>query len=132
MRGDFSFTYPEFAERSYIQLGRAILGYVLGGSMYAVVRAGGKQYRVEQGALVTVDRIPGDPGSTITLDDVLMLADGEEITPAPQGATVTAEIVDQGKGEKIKVLRYKNKVRYRKLTGHRSKQTTLRITRIEG
>lgn len=93
------------------------------------MRSGGKQYRVEEGALLTVASLAGEPGSAVTLDDVLMVADGETVRPA--GATVTAEIVAHGKGEKIRVFRYKNKTRSRKLTGSRAKTTTLRIKSIE-
>lgn len=98
--------------------------------MFAVVRSGGKQYRVEEGALLTVDSIAGDQGSMIDLD-VLMAADND--VPLAKGATkVTAEIVSHGKGEKIIVFRYKNKTRSRKRTGSRAHQTTLRITKITG
>jgi len=93
------------------------------------VRSGGKQYRVEEGALLTVASLAGEPGSAVTLDDVLMVADGETVRSA--GATVKAEIVAHGKGEKIRVFRYKNKTRSRKLTGSRAKTTTLRIKSIE-
>ncbi len=93
------------------------------------MRSGGKQYRVEEGALLTVASLPGEPGSAVTLDDVLMVADGEEVRPA--GAKVQAEIVAHGKGEKIRVFRYKNKTRSRKLTGSRASTTTLRIKSIE-
>ncbi len=97
--------------------------------MQAVVRSGGKQYRVEEGAVVTVDRLEGEPGSTVTLADVLLIADGETLT-AGKG-TVTAEIVGHEKGDKIKVLKYKSKVRYRKLSGQRQLATRLKITKIE-
>lgn len=102
--------------------------------MYAVVRAGGKQYRVEAGSVLTVDRIEAEPGSTVTLDDVLLVADGDKVTsgaPLVKGAKVTAEVVGESKGEKIRVFRYKSKVRYRKLTGARARQTRLRITDIK-
>ncbi|MDE3101706.1 MAG: 50S ribosomal protein L21 [Chloroflexota bacterium] len=96
--------------------------------MQAVVRTGGKQYRVEEGALVTVDRLAGEPGSSVTLGDVLLLADGDRLG---RKGTVTAEIVGHEKGDKVKVLKYKNKVRYRKLSGQRQLGTKLRITKIE-
>ena len=102
--------------------------------MYAVVRAGGKQYRVEEGSVLTVDRLQAEPGSTVTLEDVLLVADGDRLIPgAPlvPGARVMAEVVAQTKGEKIRVLKYKNKVRYRKVSGSRPLQTRLRITKIE-
>ena len=98
--------------------------------MYAVVRSGGKQYRVEEGAILTVASLAGEPGKQVTFGDVLMVADGD-VVKAAEGATVTGEIVSHGKGEKIVVFRYKNKTRSRKKTGQRTKNTTVRITKIE-
>jgi large subunit ribosomal protein L21 len=102
--------------------------------MYAIVRSGGKQYRVEEGALVSVDTVAGKVGDTVTLGDILVIADGDDVKagqPALDGAKVTAEIVAHGKGPKIHVLRYKNKTRQRRSRGHRQSETTLRITKIE-
>src|SRR5688500_17155873 len=98
--------------------------------LFAVVRSGGKQYRVEEGALITVPSVEGEPGSTVTLDEVLMLSDNDEVRETGS-ASVTAEIVAHGKGEKIKVFRYKNKTRERKTMGSPAKSTPLRITKIE-
>jgi large subunit ribosomal protein L21 len=102
--------------------------------MYAIVRSGGKQYRVEEGALVSVDTVAGKVGDTVTLGDILVIADGDDVKagqPALDGAKVTAEIVAHGKGPKIQVLRYKNKTRQRRARGHRQSETTNRITKIE-
>ena len=102
--------------------------------MYAIVRSGGKQYRVEEGALVSVDAVAGKVGDTVTLGDILVIADGDDVKagqPALDGAKVTAEIVAHGKGPKIQVLRYKNKTRQRRARGHRQSETTIRITKIE-
>ena len=102
--------------------------------MYAIVRSGGKQYRVEEGALVSVDTVAGKVGDTVTLGEILVIADGDDVKagqPALDGAKVTAEIVAHGKGPKIQVLRYKNKTRQRRARGHRQSETTLRITKIE-
>ena len=102
--------------------------------MYAIVRSGGKQYRVEEGALVSVDSLAGKVGETVTLGDILVIADGDDVKagqPALDGAKVTAEIVAHGKGPKIQVLRYKNKTRQRRARGHRQSETTIRITKIE-
>ena len=96
--------------------------------MHAIVRVAGKQYRVEEGQTVTAPRLQGEPGSTVTLDDVLLLADGD--TLGTKG-TVTAEIVGHDKGDKIKVFKYKNKTRYRKLSGQRQLGTRIKITKIE-
>ncbi len=96
--------------------------------MQAVVRTGGKQFRVEEGATLTVPRLEGEPGNTVALSDVLFVADGDRIASS---GTVTAEIVAHEKGDKIKVLKYKNKTRYRKLSGHRSLGTKIKNTGIE-
>jgi len=102
--------------------------------MYAIVRSGGKQYRVEEGALISVDTVAGSVGETVTLGEILLVADGDDVKaglPALGGAKVTAEIVAHGKGPKVRVLRYKNKTRQRRARGHRQSETTLRITKIE-
>lgn len=96
--------------------------------MQAVVRVAGKQYRVEEGAIVSAPRLAGEPGSTLTLSDVLLVADGDSLKTK---GTVTAEIVGHDKGDKIKVFKYKNKTRYRKLSGQRQLSTRLKITKIE-
>ena len=103
--------------------------------MYAVVRSGGKQYRVEEGSQVTVDKLAGNAGDTVTLGEILFVADSEAIKAGPaalKGAKVTAEIVGHSKGPKIEILRYKNKTRQRKSKGHRQDETTIRIMKIEG
>ena len=102
--------------------------------MYAVVRSGGKSYRVEEGGRITVDRRAGEAGETVTFDQVLLVADGDTIragTPLVSDAKVIAEVVGHGRGPKIRVFKYKNKTRSRKTRGHRQDETTLRITRIE-
>jgi large subunit ribosomal protein L21 len=96
--------------------------------MQAVVRVAGKQYRVEEGQEVTAPHLVGEPGTTLTLGDVLLVADGD--TLATKG-TVTAEIVGHEKGDKIKVFKYKNKTRYRRLSGQRQLGTRIKITKIE-
>jgi large subunit ribosomal protein L21 len=97
--------------------------------MQVVVRAGGKQYRVEEGAVVAVPHLTGEPGNTVTFRDVLLVADGDKLTVG--GATVTGEIVAHEKGDKIRVLKYKNKTRYRKISGQREQTTKIKITKIE-
>ena len=102
--------------------------------MYAVVRSGGKQYRIEEGSVVTVGKLAGKAGDTVTLNDVLLAADAEAVKVGPsalKGARVQAEIVGHDKGPKIDVLRYKNKTRSRRRTGQRRGLTTLKITKIE-
>ncbi len=103
--------------------------------MYVVVRSGGKQYRVEEGSVVTVGKLDGKTGDPVTLTDLLAAGDNEAIKVGSaqlKGGRVLAEIVAQGKGPKIDVLRYKNKTRQKKIRGHRQELTTIRITKIEG
>jgi large subunit ribosomal protein L21 len=103
--------------------------------MYAIVETGGKQYRVKPGDTVAVERLSGEPGETLDLDRVLLIAgngnDEARIgSPGVAGAIVRAEVVDHFRGEKIIIFRYKSKVRYRRKTGHRQSLTRLRITDI--
>ena len=103
--------------------------------MYAIVETGGKQYRVTPGDTVAVERLDGEPGETLDLDRVLLIAgNGEGTTrvgsPGVSGAVVRAEVVEHIRGEKVIVFRYKSKVRYRRKTGHRQSLTRLRITDI--
>jgi len=94
--------------------------------LYAVVRTGGKQYRVEEGAILTVASLAGEPGKQVTFGDVLMVADGDAVKAAEK-ATVTGEIVSHGKGEKIVVFKQKRRKNYAKKQGHRQKFTEVRI-----
>ena len=106
-----------------------------GHPLYAVVRSGGKQYRVEEGTLITVNKLDGKAGDSVTLGEILFVADSEAFKAGPsqlKGARITAEIVGHAKGPKIEVLRYKNKTRQRKSRGHRQDLTTIRIMKIEG
>src|SRR5260370_11387260 len=102
--------------------------------MYAIVETGGKQYRVKPGDTVAVERLTGEPGESLDLDRVLLVAgDGDQArvgSPGVDGAIVRAEVVEHIRGEKIIVFRYKSKVRYRRKTGHRQALTRLRVTDI--
>lgn len=102
--------------------------------MYAIVNTGGKQYRVQPGDTVRVEYLPGDQGDLIELEDVRLLAtDNGEVTvgaPNVAGAKVTAEVVQQGRGKKVIVFKYKAKTRYRRKNGHRQNFTELRVTDI--
>jgi large subunit ribosomal protein L21 len=102
--------------------------------MYAIVETGGKQYRVEPGDTVAVERLAGEPGDTLDLDRVLLVGGADDAArvgaPGVAGAVVRAEVLGQIRGEKIIVFRYKSKVRYRRKTGHRQSLTRLRITDI--
>lgn len=101
--------------------------------MYAVVRTGGKQYRVAAGDILEVEKLDGDVGTSVTLDDVLMVVDGDEVKvgqPTVAGASVTAKITGQHRGNKIKVFRYRPKKRIRVRRGHRQYLTRLQIETI--
>ncbi|NLC53039.1 MAG: 50S ribosomal protein L21 [Firmicutes bacterium] len=102
--------------------------------MYAIVETGGKQYRVQVGDEFNVEKLPGDVGSEVELDRVLLIG-GEETkvgTPYLEGAKVKASIVQQDKARKILVFRYKAKKNIRKRYGHRQPFTRLRVVAIEG
>lgn len=103
--------------------------------MYAVVRTGGKQYRVAPGDILEVEKIEGAVGDTVTLDDVLLVVDEGQVTigqPTVAGAAVTAKITGQHRGEKILVFRYRPKKRIRVRRGHRQYLTRLQIEAING
>ena len=103
--------------------------------MYAVIKTGGKQYRVEPGQVIEVERIVGEADDAITLDTVTLLSPDTGAlsigTPFVSGATVRATIVGQARAEKIIVFKYRNKKRYRRTQGHRQEITRLRIEGIE-
>ena len=100
--------------------------------MYAIVRAGGRQEKVEVGDLVVMDRVSGEPGSSVALPAVLVV-DGTAITSDPAAlakVSVTAEIVDHRRGPKIDILKFHNKTGYRKRIGHRQELTAVKVTGI--
>jgi large subunit ribosomal protein L21 len=102
--------------------------------MYAIFRSGGKQYRVQQGDSLDVALIDAEAGAELTIDDVLMIEDGDDVSigaPNVEGATVTAVIEEHNRAKKVTSLKYKNKTRQRTLHGHRQHQTRIRITGIE-
>jgi large subunit ribosomal protein L21 len=102
-------------------------------TLHAVVRTGGKQYRVEEGRPIKVDRLPGEVGAKVELGEVLLLADGDDVTvgaPAIAGARVLGTIAEQGRARKIVVFRYKAKTRSRKKTGHRQHFTRIVVDDI--
>jgi large subunit ribosomal protein L21 len=101
--------------------------------MYAVIRTGGKQYRVAAGDTLEVEKLAGDIGAELTLSDVLLVAKGDTVmvgTPIVDGATVTAKITGQYRGEKIIVFKYRPKKRIRVRKGHRQYLTRLHIEAI--
>jgi large subunit ribosomal protein L21 len=103
--------------------------------VYAVVRTGGKQYRVSQGDIVRVERLAGEVGEKVTLADVLFIGGNGEVkigTPKLGNASVTGEIIDQGRAKKIIVFKKKRRKSYSRKRGHRQRITTLKITEIQG
>jgi large subunit ribosomal protein L21 len=99
--------------------------------MFAVVRTGGKQYRVAAGDKIAVEKLAGEAGDTIVLDDVLLAGDGSEIKDT-KGLTISAEIVAQARGEKIIVFKKRRRHNYRRRNGHRQSLTILKIVAIGG
>ncbi|MEJ2033610.1 MAG: 50S ribosomal protein L21 [Deltaproteobacteria bacterium] len=101
--------------------------------MYAVISTGGKQYQVAQGERIRVEKLAGEVGDTVELDQVLLVADGEEVKigqPLVEGVKVTAKIVEQGKAKKIIVFKKKRRKGYRRKQGHRQLFTALEIQGI--
>lgn len=101
--------------------------------MYAVVETGGKQYKVAPGQTVDVEKLPAEAGQTVELDRVLLISEDDKVavgSPTVPGAKVIATVVEQVKGEKVIVFKYKPKTRYRRKTGHRQEYTRLAIKEI--
>ena len=101
--------------------------------MFAVIRTGGKQYRVAPNDVIKVERLPGAAGEVIELAEVLMLGDGDKVTvgaPLVGGACVGASVIAQGQGDKVLVFKKKRRHNYRRKNGHRQDLTVLRITEI--
>ena len=101
--------------------------------MYAIIRCGGKQYRTEVGATIDVDRLPNEVGETLDISDVLLLVNGDDTTigqPNVAGAAVSATVVEQFRGKKIIVYKYRQRTNYRRKQGHRQYYTRLRIDDI--
>jgi large subunit ribosomal protein L21 len=100
-------------------------------AMFAVVRTGGKQYRVAAGDKIVVEKIEGEAGASVTLADVLLAGEGAELKPT-DGLTVAAEIIAQAKGEKVIVFKKRRRHNYRRRNGHRQQHTILKIVSIGG
>ena len=104
--------------------------------MYAVLSSGGKQYRVEAGSELTLERLdgePGVPGAAVTFDRVLLIGDGDDVTigtPVVTGASVSATVIGEALGPKLVIFKFKQKVKYRRRTGHRQHMTRVRIDAI--
>lgn len=102
--------------------------------MYAVVATGGKQYKVQEGEVLRVEKLDGEVGAPVSFDQVLMVSDGETVrvgTPTLESVTVNGHIVEQGKAKKIIVFKYKRRKRYRRKNGHRQMFTAIKIDQIE-
>ncbi len=102
--------------------------------MYAIVKTGGKQYCVEVGKKISVEKLDVEVGSEVTLDEVLFIG-GDKVelgAPFVKGAKVIAKVLEQGKGKKIRIFKYKAKSNYRRRQGHRQPFTLLEVTAIEG
>jgi large subunit ribosomal protein L21 len=105
----------------------------VGFTVYAIVRAGGRQEKVAVGDVVVIDRVDATAGSTLQLP-ALLLVEGDTVTSDPQalaGVTVTAEVLAATKGPKITIMKFKNKTGYRKRQGHRQQHTQIKVTGIE-
>jgi large subunit ribosomal protein L21 len=101
--------------------------------MYAIIRTGGKQYQVAAGDTLRVEKLPGNVGDMVELDDVLLIADGDNVTvgqPVVDGARVTAKIVEQGRAKKVIVFKKKKRKGYQVKNGHRQYFTALSIEEI--
>ncbi|MGJ8691143.1 50S ribosomal protein L21 [Thalassotalea agariperforans] len=103
--------------------------------MYAVFQSGGKQHRVTEGQTVRLEKIELEVGASVDFENVLMIADGEEINvgaPYIAGGKVTAEVVSQGRADKVKIVKFKRRKHSRKQAGHRQWFTEVKITGING
>ena len=103
--------------------------------MYAVIKTGGKQYRVAKDDLVTIEKVPGDAGAKVEFDQVLMVGSGAGVkvgTPTVSGAKVTAELVEQTRGPKLIAFKKRRRKNSRRKKGHRQDLSTVRITSITG
>jgi large subunit ribosomal protein L21 len=101
--------------------------------MYAVIKAGGKQYRVAPGENIKIEQVQADVGATIVLDHVLMVADGEAVklgTPTVAGAKVSATVVAHGRGPKVRIFKMRRRKHYMKTQGHRQNYTEIRVDAI--
>lgn len=101
--------------------------------MYAVIKTGGKQYQVAVGDKLKIEQIPADIGGTITLSEVLLVADGENVvigTPTVSGASVTASVVNEGRHKKVRIFKMRRRKHYMKHQGHRQNYTEIQIDAI--
>jgi len=103
--------------------------------MYAVIKTGGKQHRVEQGEYLRVEKLAADVDSTITFDQVLLVGEGDEVTigaPLVEGATVSARVKSHGRADKVRIIKFRRRKHHMKRHGHRQYYTEIEITGITG
>lgn len=103
--------------------------------MYAVIKTGGKQYRVVEGDTLRIEKLDVATGETVEFDQVLMLGNGDDVklgAPIVEGARVAAEVVDQGRGKKLMIVKFRRRKHHRKQMGHRQWFTEVKITEISG
>jgi large subunit ribosomal protein L21 len=101
--------------------------------MYAVIETGGKQYRVSEGQAIKFEKLDVEPGAKVQFDKILMVADGDSIqvgSPYISGGKVTAEVLSQGRGKKVKIIKFRRRKHYRRQMGHRQYYTEVKITGI--
>ncbi|PYE54526.1 50S ribosomal protein L21 [Deinococcus yavapaiensis] len=98
--------------------------------MFAIITSGGKQYRVQEGDVLRVEKLAGEAGTTMTFKPLFVVGEQTLIGDAANGFTVNAEVVDHGKHKKIYIRKYKSGIQYRRRTGHRQQFTAIRITGI--
>ena len=101
--------------------------------MYAVIATGGKQYRVEKGAVLRIEKLVGEPGSTVEFNEVLLIADGDQVrlgNPKLAGGRVTATIEKHAKGDKVSIVKFRRRKHYLRQKNHRQQYTQVRVTEI--
>ncbi|MEM7401841.1 MAG: 50S ribosomal protein L21 [Pseudomonadota bacterium] len=101
--------------------------------MYAIIATGGKQYRVQKGDYIRVEKLAGDPGEKVEFDQVLLLADGDDVTigaPYVDGGKVTGEVEEQARAKKVEIIKFKRRKHHMKRMGHRQSFTQVKITGI--
>jgi len=102
--------------------------------VYAIIRTGGKQYRVEPGDVVRLESLDGEVGSSITLDDVLLVGEGDDIqvgAPRLENVAVVGTVIEQGRDRKVRVFKHKRRKHYRRTRGHRQAFTAVKIERVQ-
>ena len=102
--------------------------------MYAVIKTGGKQYKVSQGDTVKVEKLPADAGAEVEITDVLMLVDGDKVAvgaPLVAGAKVSAKVMSHGRGDKVRIIKFRRRKHHMKRMGHRQWYTAVKITGIQ-